>query len=145
MISTEQLTEATEEEYALWQMEAVVSSEKGESLEGCSITLNGTPLTVHTQEDGTLLIRASYEDQSYRPVDYYGDDVGLIYDYEKYIAAYPEVAEECEFDEEAVMDYFFEVKVLCIFLILRLLFQARQRAGQERGRAWLLFCLRRQG
>jgi len=107
-VSAEQLTEATEEDYALWQMEALISSTDGRSLESCTITLNGTPMTVHPQEDGTLLIRAVYEDQSYRPVDYYGDDVGLLYDYEKYIAAYPEVAEECGYDEEAVMDYFFD-------------------------------------
>ncbi len=107
-VSAEQLTEATEEDYALWQMEAVIASVDGKTLEGCSVTLNGTPVTARPQEDGTLLIRAVYEDQSYRPVDYYGDDVGLIYDYEKYIAAYPEVVEICEYDEEAVLDYFFD-------------------------------------
>ena len=107
-VSAEQLTEATEEEYALWQMEAVVSAADGRSLDGCTVTINGTPVTPHPQEDGTLLLCAVYEDQSYRPVDYCGDDVGLIYDYEKYIAAYPEVAEECGYDEEAVLDYFFD-------------------------------------
>ncbi len=106
LVSTQQLTEATEEEYALWQLEAVVSAER--SLADCTVTLNGTPMTAQLQEDGTLLIRAVYEDQSYRPVDYYGDDVGLIYNYEKYIAAYPEVAEACEYDEQAVLDYFFD-------------------------------------
>lgn len=106
VVSTEQLTEATEDEYALWQLEAIISADR--SLESCTVILNGTPMTAHAQEDGTLLIRAIYEDQSYRPVDYYGDDVGLLYDYEKYIAAYPEVAEACEYDEEAVLDYFFD-------------------------------------
>jgi hypothetical protein len=106
VVSTEQLTEATEDEYALWQLEAIISADR--SLESCTVTLNGTPMTTQPQEDGTLLIRAIYEDQSYRPVDYYGDDVGLLYDYEKYIAAYPEVAEACEYDEEAVLDYFFD-------------------------------------
>jgi len=107
-VSAEQLTEATEEEYALWQMEAVVTAADGRSLADCTVTLNGTPVTVRPQQDGTLLFSAVYEDQSYRPVDYYGDDVGLVYDYEKYIAAYPEVAEECCWDEEAVLDYFFD-------------------------------------
>ena len=107
-LSAWQLTEADEENFALWQMEAVISAADGRSLADCSVTLNGTPLTAQPQEDGTLLISACYEDQSYRPVDYYGDDVGLVYDYERYIAAYPEVAEECGCDEEAVMDYFFD-------------------------------------
>lgn len=107
VVSTEQLTEATEEAYALWQMEAVIASGSGSDLSDCTITVNGTPLETEVQEDGTLLIRAVYEDRSYRPVDYYGEDVGLVYQYDAYVAAYPEVAEECGYDEEAVLDYFF--------------------------------------
>jgi len=107
-LSTEQLTEADEENYALWQLEAVISAEDGRSLAECTVSLNGTPLTVTPKEDGTLLIRVQYEDQSYRPLDYYGDDVGLIYNHERYIEAYPEVAEYCEYDDEAIMDYFFD-------------------------------------
>ncbi|MDD5897092.1 MAG: CotH kinase family protein [Clostridia bacterium] len=104
---TEQLTGATEEDFALWKLNAVLSSPSGQSLEGFDVTLNGTPLTAKLQEDGTLAICAQYEDRSYRPVDYYGDDVGLIYQYEQYIADYPEVAQACGYDEEAVMDFFF--------------------------------------
>ncbi len=106
--STWQVSEATEDEYARWQLEAVVSATDDRSLENCAVTLNGTPVAAQPQEDGTLLILAEYEDESYRPVDYYGEDVGLIYDYEYYISRYPEVAEYCEYDEEAVMDYFFD-------------------------------------
>ena len=85
----------------------MLSSPSGQPLEGFGVTLNGAPLTAKLQEDGTLAICAQYEDRSYRPVDYYGDDVGLIYQYEQYIADYPEVAQACGYDEEAVMDFFF--------------------------------------
>lgn len=108
VISTEQLTEATEDEYARWRMKAIVSSLDERSLEGCTISVNGTLVTPILQDDGSLMICAEYEDESYRPVDYYGQDVGQIYQYERYIDYYPQIGEAFDYDEESIMDYFFD-------------------------------------
>lgn len=102
----EQLTEATEERYALWQMNAVLAPTDGLSFVNPAVTVNGTPVEAVLQTDGTLLLSFAFEDPSYRPVDAYGTDIGLVYDYETYIARYPEVAEACDYDPELVMDYF---------------------------------------
>lgn len=108
LVSAWQVSEATEENYACWQLEAVVRAADGRTLEDCSVTLNGTPVSAQLQQDGTLLICAQYEDESYRPVDYYGEDVGLVYSYEYYISRYPDAAQACDYDEETVMNYFFD-------------------------------------
>ena len=108
LLSACQLTEATEDSYARWQAQAKITALDGGSLEGYTVSLNGTPLTASAQEDGTLMICFEYDDQSYRPVDYYGQDVGRIYQYERYIEYYPEIAKALDYDEESVMDYFFD-------------------------------------
>ena len=104
----EQLTEADEENYAVWQLDAVLAPMEGMAFENPAVTLNGAPLACEVQEDGTLRICATFEDLSYRPVDYYGEDIGLVYNYDDYIRRYPEVAEECDYDPELVRDYFVE-------------------------------------
>lgn len=101
----EQMTEATEEEYAWWQLWIWL-----ESAEGAEpvITLNGTALPYERDEDGSICVGAAFADPSYRPVDYYGEDIGMIYNYDAYIQNHPEVAEECGYDPQAVMDYFYD-------------------------------------
>lgn len=103
-ISAEQLTEADEENFALWQMEAVLALPEG--MAQPTLSLNGTPLAYEQLEDGSIRICITFEDPSYRPVDYYGEDIGLVYQYESYVARYPEIAEMCEYDPQTVMDYF---------------------------------------
>ena len=102
----EQLTEADEEGYAQWQLEAYVTLPVGWEADETTVSMNGTPIEAEDQEDGTLRICVTFEDPTYRPVDYWGDDIGLIFDYETYIARYSEVAEACEYDPEQVMTYF---------------------------------------
>ena len=97
----EQLSEATEEDYALWQVEITLLGSENETA-----IINGTEIAGERQEDGTLLIRAQFEDVSYRPVDYYGDDIGWVYNYDVYIQNHPEALEMCDNDPELVMDYF---------------------------------------
>ena len=57
-------------------------------------------------EDGTLRILVTFEDPSYRMVDYWGDDIGLVYDYDTYVRNYPWLLDEFGDDREAVMEYF---------------------------------------
>lgn len=100
-IAQEQLTEATEEEYALWQAELILKTQT----ENPVFVINGTPLEAEETEQGWKLCY-TFEDRFYRPVDYYGEDIGLVYDFETYCRNYPDVAEECGYDPETVMDYF---------------------------------------
>ena len=102
----EQLSEATEEDYALWRLEAVLEPEEGYAFENPRILLCGTEMTCEWLEDGAVRIAAEFEDPSYRPVDYYGEDIGLVYNPDVYAANYPEIAAEYEDDPEGLMDYF---------------------------------------
>ena len=96
-----EVSEADEENYAVWYAEAFV---KDAPTDG--VCINGTLLQGERQDDGTLRIAFTFEDPSYRPVDYYGDDIGLVYDYDTYVQNYPWVLEEVGDDPEAVMEYF---------------------------------------
>ena len=100
------VSEATEDEYALYELELVIAPKVGYAFETPSVTFGGKPICHEMQEDGTLRVLVTFEDPSYRPVDYYGDDIGLIYNPEVYAANYPEIAEEYEDDPEGLMDYF---------------------------------------
>lgn len=102
----EQITEATEEEYALWELEMILAPKAGYAFENAQITFGQTPLSYEEQEDGTLRLLAVFEDPSYRPVDYWGDDIGLVYNPEIYAQNYPEIAAEYEDDPEGLMEYF---------------------------------------
>ena len=101
----EQMTEATEEEYAWWQLWIWLENDGGEAP---VVTVNGVELPVEMDEDGTWCVGGAFADPSYRPVDYYGEDIGMIYNYDVYVENYPEVAEECGYDPQAVMDAFYD-------------------------------------
>jgi len=102
----EQLTEATEDSYARWQLDIVLEPKEGTVWDEPSVFFNATPLRCEKQADGSLLVRVVFEDLSYRPVDYYGEDIGLVYNPDVYAANYPEIAAEYEDDPEGLMDYF---------------------------------------
>lgn len=102
----EQLTEADEENYALWQVDMVLAPDEGYAFSDPTILLNDAYLEGELQEDGTLQVSFLFEDLSYRPVDYYGDDIGLIYNQDFYIFNHPEALDACGGDEELLMDYF---------------------------------------
>ena len=97
----EQVSEADEENYAVWYAEAVLQNAEQEE-----VCVNGTLLSGERQEDGSLRIAFTFEDPSYRPVDYYGDDIGLVYDYDTYVQNHPWLLDEYGDDPEAVMEYF---------------------------------------
>jgi len=97
----EQLSEATEEDYALWLLEIELSDGGSDS-----VWINGTEIAGQRQEDGTLLVQAHFEDPSYRPVDYYGDDIGWVYNPDFYLENHPEALDMCDGDTEMLMDYF---------------------------------------
>lgn len=102
-----QVTEATEEEYALWQVEAVFVADEGFAFsDDTSVLINNAELQGELQEDGTLLVSFLFEDHSYRPVDYYGEDIGLIFNPEYYAFNHPEALEACNGNEDLLMDYF---------------------------------------
>ena len=102
----EQVTEATEEDYAVWHIDMHIKPKDGYAFEDPVITFNGTSLACEMQEDGSLRLLAAFEDPSYRPVDYWGDDIGLVYNPEIYAQNYPEIAAEYEDDPEGLMEYF---------------------------------------
>jgi len=102
----EQLTEADEESYAQYQLEAYITLPQGWDAEETTVSMNGVMLNAQAQEDGTLFVCVTFEDPSYRMVDYYGDDIGLVFDPEIYAANYPDIAAEYEDDPEGLMDYF---------------------------------------
>lgn len=102
----EQVTEATEEDYALWQVDVTFAPDEGYAFENPTVLINNALVTGDVQEDGTLQVSFLFEDRSYRPVDYYGDDIGLIYNPDYYAFIHPEALEACDGDEELLMDYF---------------------------------------
>lgn len=104
--SHEQVTEATEEDYALWQADVVFAPDKGYAFTDPSVLINNACLDGELQEDGTLHVSFLFEDRSYRPVDYYGEDIGLIFNPEYYAFNHPEALDACGGDEELLMDYF---------------------------------------
>lgn len=98
--------EATEETYGIWQVEMIFEPREGMAFEGMTAVVNGVEMEVERMEDGRMRLLIGFEDPSYRPVDYYGEDIGLIYNYDVYIQNHPEVLEIAGEDPEAVMDYF---------------------------------------
>lgn len=103
---SEQIAEATETEYAVYAVEAVIAPEEGYAFEDPVVIVNGQQLQTQRQPNGTLRIAFTFEDPTYRPVDYYGDDIGLVYQYDFYIQREPQVLEICGDDPQAVMEYF---------------------------------------
>lgn len=71
-----------------------------------ALVSNGTAIPSELLENGTVRCTFTFEDLSYRPVDYLGDDLGLVFDYDTYVARYPEVLDICGGDPEAVLEYF---------------------------------------
>jgi len=106
-ISHHQLTEATEEEYALWQVSLTLVPQKGYAFHEPRVQINNDWFSGDIQPDGSLLIEFQFEDLSYRPVDFYGEDIGLIFNPDFYAFNYPQLAETCEWDTEALMDHFY--------------------------------------
>ena len=102
----EQITEATEEDYALWHVRLVLAPQEGFAFENPQVWLNNGRFTGTLQPDGTLLVEFLFDDLSYRPFDYYGDDIGMIFNPEFYAFNYPEVAKACEYDPEMLADHF---------------------------------------
>ncbi len=104
----EMIAEATEEDYAVYAAEAIIEPEEGFAFENPQVYVNGCLLSSEQLDDGTLRIAFTFEDPTYRPVDYYGDDVGLVYQYDYYIQHEPQVADIVGDDPDAVLEYFCE-------------------------------------
>lgn len=102
----EPISEATEEDYAVWRMDVEVEPLEGYAFKQPSVTCNGVRLQHEILEDGVLRVAVTFEDPSYRPVDYYGEDIGLVYNPDFYAEKYPDIAAEYEDDPQGLMDYF---------------------------------------
>ena len=102
----EMVSEATEDEYAVYELELILAPKAGYAFEDPSVTFGGKAVSHDLQDDGTLRVLVTFEDPSYRPVDYYGDDIGMVFNPDVYAASYPEIAAEYEDDPEGLMDYF---------------------------------------
>lgn len=104
----EQVSEATEEEYAVWRLKAVLAPGEEQSFApDVYVLLNSQSVSAALQEDGTLLVDCLLNDLSYRPVDYDGDDVGLVFDYDWYVKNHPALAEKFDYDQYALLEDFF--------------------------------------
>lgn len=103
---TQQLSEADEYDYAWHRADVYLSSKTDEDFQTPSLTVNGDELSYEILEDGRLHFAVEYEDLSYRPA-YYGDvDIGLIYNNDVYMELLPDVAAECDYEEDRMMEYF---------------------------------------
>ena len=100
------LQEATEEAYALYEFTATLRPAEGMTIR--EVKVNGASVPFEEQEDGTLRVCCRLWDDSYRPVDYDGTDVGLIYNEEAFRANEPDISEEYEEDSEGLLQYFME-------------------------------------
>ncbi len=106
--SSDQVSEADEENYAIWRVEAVIGPTEGRTFGDMPmVRLNGTPLACERMEDGTLRVAFTFEDLTYRPVDFYGEDMGLVFDADEYAARHPDIAEECGGDPELLLEAFY--------------------------------------
>lgn len=103
---TEQLTEADDMDYAWYRADVYVTPKEGKTFDSPELTVNGSEFMYEMLEDGSLHFAVEYEDYSYRTCYYDDVDIGLIYNYDIYMEEYPEVAEECGYDEELMMEYF---------------------------------------
>lgn len=103
---TEQLSEADDMDYAWYAADVYVTPLDGKAFVNPTLTVNGGEILYEILEDGTLHFAVEYEDYSYRTAYYDDVDIGLIYNYDIYMEDYPEVAEECMYDEELMMEYF---------------------------------------
>lgn len=105
----EQIEEATEENYALWQFSAQLEP-LGESAfsETTRAFFNEKEVPCELGSDGTLSVTVLLEDPSYKPVYAYDEDIGLVYNHDYYTQKYPEVAEECENDPMLMAEYFYD-------------------------------------
>lgn len=108
-VACRQLTEATETDYALWELTAVLHPKDGYAFVNPMVVMNGTELAYKWQGDGSLQIRATFEDPSYRPVNYDGDDIGLVFNPDFYAEQYPEIAARYENDLQGLISFFCDV------------------------------------
>lgn len=107
------LTEATEESYAVWHLEARVAPLDGFSFSGSTRAFfNDTEVPCQLQKDGTLLITALYQDFSYKPAYAYGEDIGMVYEESYFIEHYSDIAEECGYDSTLMAEYFYDYCML---------------------------------
>ena len=104
--ATEKVSEATAEEYAKYRLTILVEPAEGVHIR--RVTVNGVEFPYETLEDGNLRVEGYFFEDGYRPVDYEGQDVGLIYDEAAFRANYPELSEEYGDDSEGLLDYFME-------------------------------------
>lgn len=104
-LQMELVQEATEEDYAIYRITARLIAEEGWTF-APEVEL---PLHVQSQvEDGVLTLTFCVQDPSYRPIWYDDTDYGMVFDWECYASAYPEIAEECGNDPVAMLEYFLE-------------------------------------
>lgn len=101
-----QLCEADEENYAVWQVNAAIAPAPEHDFAAPSVTVNGVPVEAMLTEEGLLYITAYVQDLSYRPADYYGEDMGMVFNYDYYAAQHPDIAEECGYDPQLLLEYF---------------------------------------
>lgn len=103
-----QLSPATETDYARYRVDVYLSLADWSAMSDPTPVVNGTELSYDILPDGRMHFALTFEDISYRPVEYNGMDIGRIYNYDYYILNHPEVLDVCGPDPEAVLAYFCE-------------------------------------
>lgn len=107
--SLEQLTEATEEEYAVWQFTAEFAPILDYSFtEDTRVLFNGEEILTRLNEDGTLTATMLFEDPSYKPAYAYDEDIGMVFNLEYYMDINPDIAEEWDYDPTFIAEYFYD-------------------------------------
>ncbi|MCE5343562.1 MAG: CotH kinase family protein [Eubacteriales bacterium] len=75
--------------------------------EGFAVTINGDPVTQLSADTRTAKLRFSFSAPKYESALYDGDDYGMLYQYDYFVAHNPDIVEECGTDDPAEMlDYF---------------------------------------
>ncbi len=107
-----QISEATEDEDAVWQADLTVESKPGCALaEDATITVNGVCVPASPCEDGTVTVSVQFDDPSYWPAEYDGTDYGLVFNAEYYAEHNADAAAAAGDDPDALLAYYVETGI----------------------------------
>ena len=107
-----QISEATEENFAVWQADLIISGKPGTALaDQVSISVNGTAVPGIRNGDGTVTVSVQFADPSYRPAEYEGTDYGLVFNAEYYAEHNAEAVAAAGDDPDALLAYYVETGI----------------------------------
>ncbi len=92
----------------LYTVNATLTAADGCALaDGFSSTVNGCAVTTERRDERTAAIRFTFSGPQYEPALYDGDDYGMLYQYDYFVAHNPDAVEACGTeDPDALLEYF---------------------------------------